>query len=198
MNVGIIKTHERLDNIAERARQQQNVHIRPLNMKRFKEEADKIKHIYNEAWENNWGFVPMTAADMDFLAANLKKMAISDLILFAEINERPVGISVTVPNYNEALIHMNGRMDPISIIKLLYHRKNIKGLRSLITGVLNKYRLTGLPVLLFMETVKAAGRLGFEWCEKSWNLEDNYFINKFDETIGGRLYKKYRIYEKQI
>lgn len=198
LNEGIIKTPERLDKIAERARQQQNVHIRPLNMKRFKEEADKIKHIYNEAWENNWGFVPMTAADMDFLAANLKKMAISDLILFAEINERPVGISVTVPNYNEALIHMNGRMDPISIIKLLYHRKNIKGLRSLITGVLNKYRLTGLPVLLFMETVKAAGRLGFEWCEKSWNLEDNYFINKFDETIGGRLYKKYRIYEKQI
>jgi GNAT superfamily N-acetyltransferase len=198
LNEGIIKTPERLDKIAEHARQQQNVHIRPLNMKRFKEEADKIKQIYNEARENNWGFVPMTAADMDFLAANLKRIAIPELILFAEINKRPVGISVTVPNYNEALIHMNGRMDPISIIKLLYYRKKIKGLRSLIMGVLNEYRLTGLPVLLFMETAKAAGRLGFEWCEKSWNLEDNHFNNKFDETIGGRLYKKYRIYEKPI
>ena len=198
LNEGIIEAPEHLDEIAERARQHQNVHIRPLNMKRLKEEADKIKHIYNETWENNWGFVPMTAADMDYLAANLKKMAIPELILFAEINKRPVGISVTVPNYNEALIHMNGRMDPISIIKLLHYRKKIKGLRSLIMGVLNEYRLTGLPVLLFMETAKAAGRLGFEWFEKSWNLEDNHFINKFDESIGGRLYKKYRIYEKPI
>jgi hypothetical protein len=146
LNEGIIQTPKRLDKIAERVRHKLNVTIRPLNMKRFKEEVDKIKHIYNTAWEKNWGFVPMTDAEMDFLAADLKKIVIPQLILLAEINERPVGISVTVPNYNEALIHMNGRMDPISIIKLLYYRKKIKGLRSLIMGVLKEYRSTGLPL----------------------------------------------------
>jgi len=198
LNEGIVKASERFSKIAERTRQQHNIKIRPLNMKRFKEDVDKIKSIYNNAWEKNWGFVPMTDSEMDSLAADLKKIAIPELVLFAEINNRPLGISVTVSNYNEALIHMNGRLNPVGIAKLLYYRNKIKGLRSLIMGVLNEYRSTGVPLLLFLETANAANKLGFEWCETSWNLEDNHLINKFDEKIGGRLYKRYRIYEKQI
>jgi len=140
LNEGIIKTPERLDQIAELSHQHQNVHIRPLTIKRFIEDVDKIKHIYNSTLEKNWGFVPITAAEINFLATDLKRITIPELILFAEINERPVGISVTVPNYNEALIHINGRLDPISIIKLLYNRKKIRGLRSLTMGVLKEYR----------------------------------------------------------
>lgn len=119
-------------------------------------------------------------------------------MLFAEVDEKPVGVAVTVPNYNEVLIHMNGRLDPIGIAKFLYYRKKIKGLRSLIMGMLKEYRLTGIPVLLFTETAKAARKLGYEWCETSWNLEDNHLINKFDETIGGRLYKNIEYMKKRF
>jgi len=198
LNEGIVQTPERLDKIAQRARTKYNVTIRPMNMKKLKEEVTKIKSIYNAAWEKNWGFVPMTDKEMDYLAGELKKIAQPELVVFAEISGKPVGISVTVPNYNEALIHIDGHLDPLSIAKVLIYRKKIKGTRSLIMGMLNEYRVTGIPVLLFMETAKAARKLGFEWCETSWNLEDNHLINKFDETIGGRLYKKYRIYEMQI
>ena len=198
LNEGIIKTPERIEKIARRAREKYNVKIRHADFKKLDEEIQKIKDIYNAAWEKNWGFVPMTDEEMDYLAADLKKIAEPELVLFAEVDEKPVGVAVTVPNYNEVLIHMNGRLDPIGIAKFLYHRKKIKGLRSLIMGMLKEYRLTGISVLLFTETAKAARKLGYEWCETSWNLEDNHLINKFDETIGGRLYKKYRIYEKEI
>ena len=198
LNEGIVQTPERLDKIAERARSKYNVKVRSMNMKRFRKEVVKIKHIYNKAWEKNWGFVPMTDPEMDYLAAGLKKIVRPELVVFAEIDDRPVGVSITVPNYNEALIHIDGHLHPINLAKLLIHSKRIKGLRSLIMGMLKEYRSTGIPVLLFMETAKAAKKLGYEWCETSWNLEDNHLINKFDETIGGRLYKKYRIYEMNI
>lgn len=198
LNEGIVQTPERLEKIAERVREKYNVTIRPLNMKKLKDEVAKIKTIYNAAWEKNWGFVPMTEKEMDYLAADLRKIVLPELVLFAEISGEPVGIAVTVPNFNEALIHISGHLDPLSIVKLLIYRKKIKGIRSLIMGMLKEYRVTGIPVLLFMETAKAARKLGFEWCETSWNLEDNHLINKFDETIGGRLYKKYRIYEMPI
>ena len=198
LNEGIIKTPEHIEKIAKRAREKYNVKIRHADFKKLDEEIQKIKDIYNAAWEKNWGFVPMTDEEMDYMAAGLKKIAEPELVLFAEVDGKPVGVAVTVPNYNEVLIHMNGRLDPMGIAKFIYYRKKIKGLRSLIMGMLKEYRLTGIPVLLFTETAKAARKLGYEWCETSWNLEDNHLINKFDETIGGRLYKKYRIYEKEI
>jgi len=198
LNEGIVQTPERLEKIAQRAQSQHKVTIRPINMKKMEKEVSLIKHLYNAAWEKNWGFVPMTDAEMDYLAADLKKIVLPELVLFAEISGEPVGISVTVPNYNEALMQIDGHLDPLSLAKIYLHRKKIKGVRSLIMGMLKEYRVTGIPVLLFMETVKAARKLGFTWCETSWNLEDNHLINKFDETIGGRLYKKYRIYEMPI
>ena len=198
LNEGIIKTPERIEKIAERARKKDGVTIRSLNMKKIYEEVNIIKQIYNAAWERNWGFVPMTDEEMDYMAANLKRIAVPELVLFAEIEEKPVGVSVTVPNYNEVLKHLNGHLGPLGLVNLLYYRKKIKGLRSLIMGMLKDYRLTGIPILLFLETAKAGKKQGFQWCETSWNLEDNHLINKFDETIGGRLYKKYRIYEMEV
>ena len=198
LNEGIVQRPERLDKIVKRARVKYNVKVRSMNMNRFRKEMFKIKHIYNKAWEKNWGFVPMTDPEMNYFAAGLKKIVRPELVVFAEIDNRPVGVSVTVPNYNEALMHIDGRLGPVSIAKLLIYRKKIKGTRSLITAIPKEYWLTGIPVLLFMETAKAVKKLGYEWCEKSWILEDNHLINNFNDTIGGRLYKKYRIYEMNI
>ena len=93
---------------------------------------------------------------------------------------------------------MNGKLGPIEILKALYYRRKIDGLRSLIGGVKKEYRNTGIIAVLYYETQKRANSRGYRWGELGWNLEDNDLINQFDMAIGGKIYKKYRIYEMEI
>jgi GNAT superfamily N-acetyltransferase len=188
----------RIANIVERVRQKENVVIRHIDMKRYVEEVEIIKDIYNAAWELNWGFVPMTSRDIDLLAQELKPILEPELVLFAEVDGRPVGISITIPDYNQVLKRINGKLGPISILKILYYRRKITGVRGIAFGIKKEYQKTGINAVLYYETEMASARLGYTWCEMSWNLEDNKMINNFDEAIGGKLYKKYRIVEKSI
>jgi hypothetical protein len=96
------------------------------------------------------------------------------------------------------LKRLNGRLGPIEILKFLRYKRKIEGVRSLIGGVKKEYRNTGIIAVLSYETEKAAQRLGYKWGELGWNLEDNDLINRFDTAIGGKIYKKYRIYEMPI
>jgi GNAT superfamily N-acetyltransferase len=193
--VGVV---DRIAALVERVRRKENVVVRPMDMKRFDEEVETLKKIYNAAWDLNWGFVPMTAKEMDLMAKQLRPIAEPDLVLFAEVNGQPVGVSITIPDFNQVLKRLNGRLGPISILKLLYYRRKITGLRGLVFGIQKEYRRTGINTVLYYETEKAGARLGYQWCEMSWNLEDNDLINRFDEAVGGRLYKRYRIYGKEI
>jgi hypothetical protein len=93
---------------------------------------------------------------------------------------------------------LNGRLGPIEMLKFLFYKRKVTGVRSLIGGVMREYRETGIIAVLYYETEKANLRLGYKWCELGWNLEDNDLINRFDTAIGGKLYKKYRIYEMKI
>ena len=188
----------RIANIVERVRKKKNVVIRHIDMKRYVEEVEIIKDIYNAAWELNWGFVPMTSRDMDLLAQELKPILEPELVLFAEVDGRPVGVSITIPDYNQVLKRINGKLGPISILKILYYRRKITGVRSIAFGIKKEYQKTGINTVLYYETEMASARLGYKWCEMSWNLEDNKMINNFDEAIGGKLYKKYRIVEKSL
>ena len=188
----------RIANIVERVRQKENVVIRHIDMKRYVEEVEIIKDIYNAAWELNWGFVPMTSRDIDLLAQELKPILEPELVLFAEVDGRPVGVSMTIPDYNQVLKRINGKLGPISILKILYYRRKITGVRGIAFGIKKEYQKTGISTVLYYETEMACARLGYTWCEMSWNLEDNKMINNFDEAIGGKLYKKYRIVEKSI
>ncbi len=188
----------RIAKVVERVRQHHNVVIRHIDMKRFDEEVGIIKDIYNAAWELNWGFVPMTSSDIDLLARELKPILEPELVLFAEVDGQPVGVSITIPDYNQVLKRLDGRLGPISLLKFLFYRNKITGVRSIVFGIKKEYRNTGINTLLYYETEMAGGRLGYEWCEMSWNLEDNDLINRFDTAIGGKLYKKYRIVEKSI
>ena len=189
---------DRVTKIVERVKRKENVVVRPINMKKFKQEVEIIKDIYNDAWELNWGFVPMTSQEMDLMAKELKPILEPQLVLFAEIEGQPVGVSITIPDFNQVLKKLNGRLGPINILKFLYQKRRINGVRSLVFGIKKEYRLTGINTVLYYETEKTVERLGYKWCEMSWNLEDNDLINRFDEAIGGKLYKKYRIYEKVI
>ncbi|RKX25287.1 MAG: hypothetical protein DRP47_10040 [Candidatus Zixiibacteriota bacterium] len=189
---------ERFEKLVELVRHRTKVVVRPFEMKYFDRDLEHIKRIYNTAWEKNWGFVPMTNAEIDKIARMLKPLVVPDLVLFAEVEGKPVAVGVTVPNYNEVLKHLNGSVGITGFAKFAYYRHKVRGLRALVFGVLKEYRKTGLHVVLYYETEKAAQRLGYDWCELSWNLEDNDEINSFDTSLGGTIYKKYRIYEVDL
>lgn len=192
------KEKEKVRLIVEKAKRDLSVTLRTVNMKVVVNEARKIAFIYNEAWKNNWGFVPWTEQEMVHMAKKLKKFADPDLVIFAEDRDKTVGFAFGLPNYNEILKKLNGRLAPWGILYFLLNRKKIKGMRAVVFGVLKEYRMTGLSYLLYDRLEKNALRKGYEWCETSWQLEDNDAVNRFTESLGGRIYKKYRIYEKKI
>jgi len=172
--------------------------IRQINMKEFDEEAQKIREVYNSAWNKNWGFVPFTPAEMQSLANRLKPLAIPELTLFAEIEGKTVGILVCIPNFNLVLKHLNGRLFPFGFLKALYYGRKIDSFRLIIMGVKEEYRKMGLEALLYLEGLKAAHKLGYKWYESSLILEDNIATRKAAEAWGGKVHKTYRIYEMKI
>lgn len=188
----------RVEKMIKRIKKRTNVRVRSFSMKNFERDVHYLKKIYNRAWEKNWGFVPMTDEEIDATGRKLKQFVEPKLVLFAEMDGQPVGVTVTVPDINQALKKLNGRLGPIEMLKFLYYKRKITGARSLIGGVMKEYRETGIIAVLYYETEKANLSLGYKWCELGWNLEDNQLINRFDAAIGGKLYKKYRIYEKEI
>jgi len=192
------KTIEKVQKIVDKIRKGTSVTLRRVNLKKIGEEAEKIKSVYNNAWERNWGFVPWTEKEMDHMAKKLKLVADPALIILAEDKGKPVGFAFGFPNLNEVIKRINGRLTPLGIIKFLYYRNKIKGMRAVVFGVLKEYRMVGISYLLYSELEKNARERGYEWGETSWQLEDNEPINRFAESIGGKIYKRYRIFEKGI
>jgi hypothetical protein len=188
---------ERIATIMERARKRSPFKLRLIDPRHFRRDLEVVKTIYNGAWEKNWGFVPMTSEEMDAAAEGMKPFYDPALIVIAELDGKPAGIGLTVPNVNEVLKRLNGKMTPWGLVKFLWYKRKIKGCRSLLGGCLPEYRKSGLIAEIFHETLlRAKGR--YEWCELSWNLEDNDLINRFDAEIGSRLYKKYRLYQMPL
>jgi len=184
--------------VAEVARKRYGVVVRKVDMGRFNEEIEKIKHVYNSAWLKNWGAIPMTDAEFEHLALALKQIADPDLLFIAEINGEPVGVSVGLPDLNQCLLHMNGRLFPCGWITFLRYQRKIDGMRLLIMGVLEEHHLKGIESLFYLETAKNAIAKGYETCEMSWILENNYKIRRGIESLGGKIYKTYRIYDLAI
>lgn len=189
---------ERLHNLALKLKQNPRIKIRPVNMKNLKAEMAIIRQLYNESWQKNWCFTPITDNEMNYLAQKLKNFAQPEMVLFAFYDDKPAGLSITLPDLNQVLKHLNGKLGLLEIIKFFYYRKRIKGIRSLIFGFKEEYRRLGLPILLFYETEQFARKQGYKWCELSWNLEDNRLINEFDQELGAKVYKRYRVVEKSI
>jgi GNAT superfamily N-acetyltransferase len=172
--------------------------FRKVTRSSVRADAMKIAALYNSGWQHNWGFVPWTEKEMAHMAENLAWFADLDIVLFAEHEGRPVGFAFGFPNLNEVLIKMNGRVFPFGFIRYLAGRRRIKSCRAVVFGVVPEFMHTGLAYLLYDEFEKAIISRGYEWCELSWQLEDNEAINHFAASIGAVLYKKYRIFEKKI
>jgi GNAT superfamily N-acetyltransferase len=189
---------ERLVALAERLRTNPNITVRPINMKKLPSEMAIVQELYNTSWEKNWGFSPMTDKEMNLLAQNLKTFADPNMVLLAFYQGKPAGLAITLPDMNQVLKHLNGKLGLIGMVKFLYYRRKITGARAIVFGFKPEYRRLGLPVLLFYETEKYMRQKGYQWCELSWNLEDNWLINEFDRELGGEVYKKYRVVEKPV
>jgi GNAT superfamily N-acetyltransferase len=178
--------------------EKRKIKVRAVNKKNFISELEAFKEVYNSAWEKNWGFIPLTDEELDFLGQRLKEIAVPELTLIAEAEGKPVGFMGLIPDFNYVLKHMNGRVNPVTILKAVYYSRKIKDLRMLLLGVKKDYRLKGVDALLFREGFKGVKKGGYRRVEFSWILEDNLPVQRLVEMIGGKLYKKYRIYEKAL
>jgi len=184
----------RVAGIAEKG----GVRARPLDKNKFVSEMKIFQEVYNSAWEKNWGFLPLNDDELTYMGKNLKPVIVPELTWIAERDGSPVGFLGLLPDFNFVLKHMNGKMNPISIIKALYYSKRIKDLRLLLLGVKAEYRNRGVDALLFREGFREVKKGGYQRVEFSWILEDNIPTQRLIEMIGGKLYKKYRIYEKNL
>lgn len=189
---------ERVVNVAEKLAARKGVVVRTVNMKRFREEVDKVKIVYNKAWEKNWGFVPMTEAEVDHMAAELKPVLKPELLIIAEKGDEPVGFTMALPELNSALKHANGRLFPFGLLKLLYYARKVDMLRVLTLGLIPEYRRTGIDQLLYLRLFQGAHKLKITRGEFSWILEDNQPMRQALEKLGCNVYKTYRIYEKPL
>ncbi len=189
---------ERLTALAERLRKNPRITVRPVNMRALETEMVIIRDLYNASWQKNWGFSPMSDKEMDNLATNLKTFADPNMVLLAFYDGKPAGLSITLPDMNQVLRHLNGKLGLVGMVKFLYYRRKITGARAIVFGFKEEFRRLGLPVLLFYETEKYMRKKGYQWCELSWNLEDNRLINDFDRELGAEVYKKYRVMERAL
>ena len=196
------KAAARLRPLAERFRKRWPVTIRAGNLKNIRKESSRLRQIYNQAWEKNWGFVPFTEAEIEFMTHELKQLVIPEFALIAEVGDEPAGFILCVPDINVALRHINGRLTtfglPIGLAKLLYYKRRTRTARLIALGVIEKYRRTGIAEMLVLRIVEDAMiKRGFTG-ELSLTLEDNFVINRFLEAIGAERYKTYRIYARSF
>jgi len=189
---------ERIEKLAKVLTKRKRIKLRCFDKKHYNKEIGFLKDIYNSAWEKNWGFVPMTEKEMNLTAKQMKPFAEPELIIFAEVDDRPVAVMLSLPDINFVLRKLNGRMGPVEILKFLRYKRKINRIRLIMAGVKKEYRNKGIMAVLYCETEKNAVRLGYRHCEFGWTLEDNDNVNNSVRAIGGKIYKKYRIYEKEI
>lgn len=177
--------------------------VRPLNMDDIEGDLEIIMDIFNDAWSKNWGFVPLTRAEVHAIAQQFKLIADPNLCLIAEVEGKPAAMAVALPNINETAADLDGKLFPLGWAKLLYRlkAKPPKTFRQILLGVKREYRgsvLGGLSVLLYVTIHRTAYSRGYQEAEASWTLSDNDRINQGMAFMGAEHYKTYRIYEREI
>lgn len=190
----------RVARLVTRAATRPGVRVRTVDMSPggFRRDLDSLKAIYRAAWRDNWGFVPPTDAELEQLADELKPVLDPEIALFAEVDGVAAGCALALPDVNQVLRRMNGRLTPLSLLHFLRRRAIITRARVLLLGVLPAYRRLGLYPLLIGELHRRGGARGYTRAELSWTLEDNDPVNAGIMAAGGRLHKTYRLYEKSV
>ncbi len=186
---------KKIGRIADRVLATSGVRVRPINMKDFQAEVNRVWEVYSKAWEKNWGYIPMSREEFALMGKEMKMILKPELVLIGEIGDRVVGFALALPDVNFALKRANGKLLPTGLLKILYYQRLIKSVRVLALGVVEEYRTSGLAAAFYATLVRNARTLGYGDCEMSWILEDNVLMNRSIEVMGAKRYKTYRIYE---
>jgi hypothetical protein len=193
---------KRLNKIAAGVRKREkDLVIRPIRKKTLAQDLVKVKEVYNGAWEQNWGFVPMTDGELDFMGERLKPLLHEEIALLAEVGGEAVGFMMSLPDFNEPIQPMKGKLLTPKIFNFLRYFlgwKRPEWVRVVTLGIKKDYRQRGIDALMFSTSLEAGMKAGYRKCEASWMLEDNFMILRPIELFGGKKYKTYRIYEKAV
>lgn len=188
----------KLRRVSDIVQKKEKIKIRTMDLSDFKNELKRVKEVYNNAWSYNWGFVPMTDEEFDFLSESLKPIVDKDLVYFAEVNSKPVAFSLAIPDMNIVFKKINGRIFPFGIIKILLGRKKIHRIRLITLGVIPEYQKKGIEAIFIKNTIENGMSKGYNQAEISWILEDNIPMVQTAKNLGADQYKTYRIYDKTI
>ncbi len=186
---------EQMLRMSERHRERYKVTIRTLDKSRFWDEVALVRRVYNEAWMQNWGHIPMTEDELTYMAKQLKPIVDPTLVVFGEVDGELAGFGLALPDLNVPLKQMNGRLFPVGWAKWLWHARKIRTARIVILGVLDKYRRSGVAELMELEMLKNGPAHGIVNAEFSWILEDNMMMRTPLEKMGARVYRTYRMYD---
>lgn len=191
---------EKLNRISDMILKREDLEIRKVDMKDFDNEVQRVREVYNDAWETNWGFVPMSKEEFEFIAKNLKMIVDPDYVYFAikKSTGETIGFSLSLPDNNQAIVGLNGKLFPFGIFKFLAQRKKINRLRVIIMGVKKQYQKKGIDAVFYRDTIVMGNKKKVTGAEISWVLEDNMVMMQSALNMGAYIYKTYRIYDKKI
>jgi hypothetical protein len=180
------------------------VKSRHVDKRKIERDIRVIMDVFNDAWSDNWGFVPLTEKELRKMASELQPILIPKLTYITEIDGEPAAVALALPNVNEMIGDLHGKLFPTGLAKLLYRLK-VKGpktARLVILGIRKKFRTqkkyAGLSIYLYAKMNRVGQELGIEWGELSWTLEDNGPVNVGIKFMGGKIYKRYRVYEREL
>jgi GNAT superfamily N-acetyltransferase len=203
LRMGQLKEGEKFDpsihEAAEKALRDEGITIRNMRKSEMAAEVRRFMDVYNEAWGDNWGFVPITDAEVEFQAKNLKQVLDEEWTFMAEKDGEVVGAALTLPDINQVMAGLNGRLLPFGWAKFLLGKRKIDRLRVFALGVKHDYRHSGVAAGLYLEHIKLAALPDkIHWGEMGWILETNKPMNRAMEGMGGKVVKKYRLYERSL
>src|ERR1044072_5346813 len=183
---------------AAKALRDEGVTIRNMNKREMANEVRRFTAVYNEAWGDNWGFVPIHDAEVEFQAKNLKQVLDEDWAYMAEKEGEVVGAALTLPDVNQVMAKMNGRLLPFGWLRFLLGKRKVDRVRVLALGVKHDFRPSGVAAGLYLKHLETASPDGVPGGETGWILETNKPMNRAMEGMGGKVVKRYRLYEKQL
>jgi hypothetical protein len=189
---------EYLELAMSRIKKRRRFIIRSFCFNKFDEEINSMWKIYNESWKDNWGFIPMSKKEFKYSANEMRAFFHPEYCFIAEVNGETVGFSLTMPDINPILKKMNGRVFPFGWANFLWNKNKLELYRVVALGVNEKYRRLGIDAALYYETYKKFLEKKIKWCDMSWVLEDNQNMLSPIYRLGGAIYKRHRIYERNI
>ena len=193
------RVHPAIWEMAERVKSEHGIVVRPMRKRDLQAEVGRFLEVYNAAWERNWGFVPLSEEEVRHYAKDLKPVLDENWAMIAEARDGTVvGAALTLPDYNQVLAHLNGRLLPFGWAKALYWRRKIDRVRVFALGVKREYQHTGVAARMYELHFDSAERTPQKGGETGWILETNTAMNRAMEGMGGKIARRYRFYERPL